>query len=322
MTDGKPHLLFIAEPKQRLIDMLSEHFQVDVMPTVFGPERDRLIEEHAPLARALISISFLQPSREQVRMMTSLEHLAYLGSGYQSMDLEAYREMGVTGSFVPAANSDAVAEYAIALTLAAMRRMIEADKFVRDGRWGPEFGPPMNPELFGRAVGIVGLGQAGMRIARIAEAMGTRVAYHKPTPNPDVLYTYYPSLVELAVAVDVLIVACPGGPATHLMVNAEVLAALGPEGYLVNIARGSVVENGALVDALRAGRIAGAGLDVIDGEPKLPEGLVALDNVVLSPHRAGVTHDAVRTQWEKGLANLLAHFEGRPVPTPIPELEP
>jgi len=321
MPHSKPHILFMAEPKREILDALGAHYTLHVMPMQKGPERDAMIAEAAPLAQVLIPISILAPSTEQVRMMTKLEHLAYLGAGYQSMDLALFKELGVTGSYVPAVNADAVAEYTLMLTLACVRRLFPADKFIRDGRWGPEFGPPMTPEFRGMKVGIVGFGEIGRRVAKLCDAFGACVAYHKPTATSDVSYQYYPELAPMARDVDVLIIACPGGPATRHMIDAEVLAALGPTGYLVNIARGSVVDNDALIPALKNGIIAGAALDVIEGEPdKVPADYLALDNVVLTPHRAGVTEPVVRAQAEGALKNLAAHFAGEPLPHPIPDL--
>lgn len=285
-----------------------------------GPERDAFLAEAGPRARAMIAISILGPRPDQIREMTSLEHLAYLGAGYQSMAMDAFRELGATASFVPAANADAVAEYAIALMLACVRELRPADAFVRDGRWGPEFGPPPVPELRGRRIGIVGLGGIGSRIARLASAFGPEVAYTKPNKG-DAPYAYYPSLPELADASDVLVISAPGGPETRHMVNADVLAALGPTGYLINVARGSIVSNDDLIAALEAGTIRGAGLDVVDGEPGVPEALRRMDNVIFSPHRAGVTREAIRVQWKTAMENLAAHFAGEPLITPIPGFE-
>ncbi|MDA0239802.1 MAG: NAD(P)-dependent oxidoreductase [Proteobacteria bacterium] len=316
----KPKILFLGEHHEPFFDRLRENYDVSVPPMARGAARDEAIDAAAPEAQAIITITPLAPSRDQLSRMPKLELLGYFGAGYQSMDIDAYAEKSVAGFYCPAANADSVAELALALALAAIRRIIPADRFVRDGSWGPIWGPPFVPTLFGKTVGIIGLGQAGTRIASRCVAMGTTVLYHKPNPTPDVDYAYYDDLTAMAAASDVLIVACPGGEATRHIVNAEVLSALGPKGYLINIGRGTVVDTDALIAALENQTIAGAGLDVYEGEPGAPEALQKLDNVVLSPHRAGDTQESVRALGDMTIRNLEAYFSGKALITPIPEL--
>lgn len=316
----KPKILFLGEHHEPFFDRLRDDYDVSVPPMAPGASRDDAIEAASAETQAIITITPLAPSREQLSRMPNLELLAYFGAGYQSMDVDAYVEKGVAGCYCPAANADSVAELALGLALASIRRIIPADRFVRDGSWGPTWGPPFVPTLYGKTVGIIGLGQSGIRIAAICKAMGTTVLYHKPTPNPDADYTYYDDLTAMASASDVLIVACPGGEATYHIVNAEVLAALGPKGHLVNIGRGTVVDTAALVAALENRTILGAGLDVHETEPGGPEALKKLDNVVLSPHRAGDTLESVRALGDLTIKNLEAFFAGKPLITPISEL--
>ena len=315
----KPKVLFMSEPEADFIQRLEAEYEV-LIPPPPGVDRDMFFQTTAAGAQALITIAPLAPRGAQLEALTGLETVVFLGAGYQGLELPAFQKLGVTGCFVPGANSAAVAEYTVALVLAAVRRIVPADAFVRDGRWGPEFGPPLTQNLYGKTVGFLGLGNSGLQAARRLEAFECGIVYHKPTPRYDVTYRYFETLPEMAAMADILVIACPGGQATHKVVNADVLDALGVDGYVVNISRGSVIDTDALLGALQQGRIAGAALDVFENEPGAPDEFKALDNVVLSPHRAGVTYDAVRAQWEVAMKNLTAHFSGELLLTPIPEL--
>lgn len=319
MTTLKPDVLFMSEHEPEFIARLEQTYTLHIPPEQEGAARDAFFDEIIDRVRALVMIAHFAPSRDLLRRMTALEAVYYLGAGYQNLDLDTCREMGVKVAFSPGANSESMGDFALALMLACVRRLLPADRFVRDGRWGPEFSTPMTETLYGKTVGIIGLGNAGLATAKRAEGFGTTIIYHKPTPRPDVGYRYYASLMEMAGDADLLVVACPGTEETRDLVDGEVLEALGPDGYLINIARGSVVASEALLAALKSGVIAGAGLDVFEGEPNLPPELFEMDNVVLSPHRAGVTRQAVRVQWDMAMASLEAHFAGKPMLTPVPE---
>jgi lactate dehydrogenase-like 2-hydroxyacid dehydrogenase len=169
----------------------------------------------------------------------------------------------------------------------------------------------------GKTLGIVGLGRIGMALAQRAEAFGMQIAYYNRSQRSDVDYAYYPDATSLAAAVDVMALTCPGGAATQHMINAEVLAALGPDGMLVNVARGSVVDEAALVTALQNGTIAGAGLDVFEAEPHVPEALFTLDNVIVQPHQASATVETRTAMGDLMIDNLLAHFSGQPLLTRV-----
>ncbi|WZB76175.1 2-hydroxyacid dehydrogenase [Achromobacter insuavis] len=202
-----------------------------------------------------------------------------------------------------------VADTALALMLAASRRIAEADRFVRAGRW-PQEGFGLGTRMSGKRCGIVGLGNIGLQIARRAEAFDMPILYtnRKPRPDAPAHYRYCPSVTALAAECDFLVLAVPGGGATRHLVDAEVLKALGPQGWLINIARGTVVDEAALVEALQAGRIAGAGLDVFEHEPATPAALNAMDNVVMLPHIASGTHETRRAMADLMLANLDGWF--------------
>jgi lactate dehydrogenase-like 2-hydroxyacid dehydrogenase len=204
----------------------------------------------------------------------------------------------------------------MALMLAVERRIVEGDRFVRRGDWlRGEL--PFGRALGGRRLGIIGLGRIGRAVARRAEGFGMTIGYHGPRAKEDAPYLFFADLVALAAWSEILVVAATGGEATHNLVDARVLAALGPHGTLVNIARGSVVDEPALVEALQAGRLGGAGLDVFAHEPQVPPALIAMDNVVLMPHTGSATHQTRTAMGELMIDNLLAHFAGRPLPTPV-----
>jgi hydroxypyruvate reductase len=208
------------------------------------------------------------------------------------------------------------ADFAIGAIFALARRIVEGDRFIRAGRWGREV-LPSSVRVRGKRLGIVGLGRIGLGIARRAEAFAMTIAWHGPRPKPEVPYRYVADIAELARECDFLVLTCPGGSATHHLVDAGILAALGPRGMLVNIARGSVVDEAALLDALRGKTIAGAALDVFADEPAVPEGFHALDNVVLTPHIASTTAETRAAIGDLLFANLEAHFAGKAVPSPV-----
>ena len=203
--------------------------------------------------------------------------------------------------------------------LSVARRIPQADRYVRADRWAREGPLPLARKVSGATLGIVGLGRIGKAVARRAAAFGMRIAYTGRTRQEGVAYAYYPSARALAEAVDFLVVITPGGEATRHLIDREVLAALGSRGFLVNVARGSVVDQEALIAALREGAIAGAALDVFEHEPQVPAALRELDNVVLTPHMASATHETRQAMADLAVANLQAHFAGRPLPSPVPE---
>jgi lactate dehydrogenase-like 2-hydroxyacid dehydrogenase len=248
--------------------------------------------------------------------LPKLEIIACMGIGVDKIDLDCARARGVRVTNTPDVVTDATADIALGLLLATERRLVEADRFVRRGDW-PNGDHPLGRSLRGRKVGIVALGRIGQAIAKRCEAFGMEVGYYGPRRKDDVFYPYFADPVALADWAEILIVAAPGGAATRNLVSAAVIDALGPEGTLINIARGSVVDEAALVEALRVGRLGRAGLDVYVNEPHVPEALLAMDNVVLSPHTGSATHDTRRAMGDLTVDNLLAHFAGKPLLTPV-----
>jgi lactate dehydrogenase-like 2-hydroxyacid dehydrogenase len=253
-----------------------------------------------------------------VRMdaLPKLEIIGCFGTPYGAVDLAAAKARGVIVTNTPDSIVEIVADLAMGLVVAVMRRICETDRFVRAGRW-MEGLPPMGSGLTGKTCGILGLGGIGSGVARRALAFGMSVRYHGRREKPGAAWPYCPDLAQLARESDCLVVACPLTPETRGLVDRRVLDALGPEGFLVNVARGPVVDESALIAALRERRIAGAGLDVYWDEPRVPGALVTMENVVLTPHIGSSTKEVRESRGEKLLANLRAHFSGRPVPNPL-----
>ncbi|EIK93461.1 NAD-binding D-isomer specific 2-hydroxyacid dehydrogenase [Pseudomonas sp. M47T1] len=256
------------------------------------------------------------------QQMTDVPRLGIIcaqGAGYENIDLAAARARGIVVTHGPGTNDESVADHALALLLAVVRDIPQADRAVREGRWAQSRHP--RPMLSNKKLGILGLGTIGQKVARRGElGFGMAVGYHNRQPRQGTCATYFDTLPGLAAWADFLLVATPGGVGTRHLINDAVLAALGSEGYLVNIARGSVVDNAALTRALAQGTIAGAALDVVDGEPLIPTPWLALDNLILTPHIAGRSPEAMQATLQQVLDNLDAFFVGQPVPTPVPEL--
>jgi lactate dehydrogenase-like 2-hydroxyacid dehydrogenase len=255
---------------------------------------------------------------ELLDQLPKLEIISVFGVGYDGVPVEYCKKRGLKVTNTPDVLTDDVADVALGLILMTGRGFVRLNRFAQAGEWEKR-GPELTTKLGGRKVGILGLGRIGKAIAERVGAMGMKVAYTGRKPQ-DVPYEYMRDLKELAAAVDFLVVACPGGEATRNIVNADVLGALGKKGTLINIARGSIVDEPALVAALKAGVIKGAGLDVFADEPHIPAELFAMDNVVLLPHVGSATRETRQAMGDLCKANLDAYFGGRGVLTLIPEL--
>ncbi len=254
-------------------------------------------------------------SAAQMDLMPALRIVSCFAAGHENVDLAAARARGIWVTHAPGANAETVADSTLGLMIAAMRGFVAADRAVRNGGW--DAARAIRPTLHGSRLGLVGMGQVGAAIAHRATAFGMQIAYHTRTPRPELPWAWRGVLREMAADSDILVLACPGGAATRHIVNAEVLAALGPDGFLVNVARGSVVDTAALVAALRTMSIAGAALDVMEGEPLPPADLLSLDNVLLTPHYAGRSPDAQRLQLATLLTNIEAALDGARPPQAI-----
>jgi len=248
--------------------------------------------------------------------LPGLRLVACFGVGVDAIDLAYCRSHGIAVTNTPDVLTDDVADLAIALLLASLRQVVAGDRWVREGHWVSRGPMPINRGLAGLRVGIVGLGRIGAAIALRCNAFRAQIAYHGPNPKP-VDWPYYPELIELARWADVLIAASPGGEATRGLVSREVLEALGPDGHFINIARGSVVDQAALISLLSSGGLAGAGLDVFDNEPHVPAELIALPQVVLQPHQASATRGTRDAMGGLVLDNLDAWFAGKGLVTPV-----
>lgn len=282
---------------------------------------DVFLREHGQRFTGLVTPSWIGASAELQARLPSLRVISTFGVGLDKVDLAAAKARAIAVGYTPDVLNDCVADLAVGLMLDVARRAPEGDRFVRAGRWleGPL---GLGRRVSGARLGIVGLGRIGQTIARRVAGFDMAVRYHARKPVPDVAWAHEPSLVELARWCDFLVVIVSGGAGTRHLINDEVLGALGPEGFLVNVSRGSVIDEAALVRALQEGRIAGAGLDVFEDEPRVPAALMALDKVVLLPHIASATHETRRAMAERVMANLRGFFQaGRlvsaaPMPSP------
>jgi lactate dehydrogenase-like 2-hydroxyacid dehydrogenase len=271
----------------------------------------------APRVRAAVTNGIAGMKGDLIEALPALEIIGVFGVGVDAVDLAVAKAKGVRVTNTPDVLTEGVAELGIALLLAVARRIPQNDRYLRAGRWPKEGDPALASSLAGRRLGIVGLGRIGRRLAELAQAFGMEIRYGGPRRKDDVSWRYYGDLVALARDVDVLMLACKGGPETAGLIGREVIDALGPEGWLINIARGSVVDEPALVEALASGRLGAAGLDVFAREPEVPEALLGLDNVVLQPHQGSASEETRAAMGRLVLANLEAHFAGKPLLTPV-----
>ncbi|MDM0114637.1 2-hydroxyacid dehydrogenase [Variovorax sp. J22R133] len=265
--------------------------------------------------RAVLTIGVIGITAQELAAMPAVELVCCMGAGFEGLPMDALRARGVVTANGQGTNDDCVADHAFGLIIGIMRGIRTLDIQCRAGVWREEI--PHPPNVSGKKIGIFGLGTIGQKIAKRAGGFDMPVGYHNRKPREGVAHRYFDSLADLAKWCDVLVCATPGGPATRHVVNAGVLDALGPEGFLINISRGSVVDTEALAAALREGRIAGAGLDVYESEPQRPESLVGMNNVLLTPHMAGWSPEATQASVDRFLANAEGHFSGHGVVSPI-----
>ena len=309
--------------------------EIVVAPRLLGPIMTELGEHFAVhnLYEARDPLAFIAPLKDRIEgfasftgyripaeLIAALPHLkiiATMSVGTDHIDLAAARARGIAVTYAPDVLTDCVADIGMALVLAVARRIVVADRFVRTGRW-LEGGFPLATKIGGATMGVLGLGRIGKAIAKRAEGFGMRIVYFGRRRQPDIAYPFFDDLKAMARESDYLMLAAPGGDATRHLVDAAVIAALGPKGVIINIARGSVVDEQALMAALLEGRLGGAGLDVYENEPRVPEALFKLDNVVLLPHLASATEATRLAMGRLMIENLRAHFAGKPLLTPVP----
>jgi lactate dehydrogenase-like 2-hydroxyacid dehydrogenase len=251
--------------------------------------------------------------------LPQLEIIASFGVGYDHIDAAAAAKRGIIVTHTPDVLTEEVADTALGLILCTVRELPQAERYLRAGKWLEGEYPLTKASLRDRTVGLVGMGRIGRAIARRLEAFGVPVVYHTRQPRPELAYRHYPDLIEMARAVDILLVIVPGGQATRNLIDAKVLEALGPDGILVNMARGSVVDEPALIAALQRGTIMSAGLDVFAKEPHVPNELIAMENVVLFPHLGSASVFTRAKMDQLVVDNILAWAAGKPPLTPVPE---
>jgi len=312
-TAERPEVLVVAPLMPFLMEALRREYTVHDRIHVSDPAA---FAGTAPRIRGVVANGEAKVPRELIAQLPALEVISVFGVGYDGVDVPAAHERGVPVTNTPEVLNDDVADLAIGLMLAVARRIPQADHFVRANEWlnGPI---ALSRKVTGGRLGVVGMGRIGQAIAHRAAAFNMEIAYTARSPRPNLNYTYYPDAATLAAVVDFLIVITPGGAGTRGMIDARVLKALGPDGYLINVARGSVVDQPALIDALRDGVIAGAGLDVFVNEPNVPEELRAMPNVVLTPHIGSGTKQTREAMGQLTFDNLRAHFAGKPLLTPV-----
>ena len=244
--------------------------------------------------------------------LPKLKMISHFGVGVDSIDVEAAKRRGIMVSNTPDVLTDDVADLAMGLMIAVSRKLVVGDRYVREGKWvkGPM---PLAQSVQGKTLGIVGLGRIGRAIAKRAEAFNLRIAYQGPHKKTDVSWPHFTDPVALARESDYLVAACPGGEATRNLVSRAVLEALGPKGVVINISRGSVIDEPAMIALLKEGKLGGAGLDVFVDEPRVPEALFSMENVVLQPHVGSATHPTRKAMGQLQIDNLAAYFAGKPL---------
>ncbi|MDS9469766.1 2-hydroxyacid dehydrogenase [Paracoccus sp. MBLB3053] len=279
--------------------------------------REALIDEAGKSCVGMVSNGHFPADDAFLSRLPKLQIAACSSVGYETLDVDAMTRRGIRFTNTPDVLTDDVADIAILLMLAVRRNLVAGDAWVRSGDWGRKGMLPLTRTTSGRRVGIVGLGRIGAAIAKRCEALGMEIGYFGRKPKAGIAYRYFDNVVDMAGWSDVLIAAASGGPETAHLVSAEALDALGPEGSFINISRGSVVDEAALLDALESGRLGSAGLDVFLNEPNPDPRFAKLPNVVLYPHHASGTIETRDKMSQLVLDNLAAHFAGKPLLTPV-----
>jgi lactate dehydrogenase-like 2-hydroxyacid dehydrogenase len=313
LVPNKIPLLILNDLEAQHRERIALVYDVTYAPTL--AERAAALRARGPEFRIVLTIGPIPFPVEDVAAMPALELVCCMGAGFDALPLAVLRARGIAIANGIGTSDDCVADHAFGLLIGVVRHIRMFDIKCRAGVWRDVI--PHAPNVSRKKLGILGLGTIGLQIAKRAAGFDMPVGYHNRSPRQDTTHRYFDSVTALARWADVLVCATPGGPATHHLVNTEVLDALGPEGFLINVARGSVVDTNALALALREGRIAGAGLDVYESEPLRPEPLVGLDNVLLTPHVAGFSPESIQAGVSRFLENADGHFSGRGVVSPI-----
>ncbi len=311
----KPEIVFLKAFYEPAMAELERDFIVHKAYAASDPLA--YLKQHCTHARAAISTTITEVTRSHFEALPKLELLACYGPYVTLIDLAAAKDYKVAVTHTPDSTAEPVADLAMGMIVAVMRRICEADRFVRSGLW-PTHLFPSGVEVRGKTCGIVGMGRIGREVAARAASFGMSICYFGPRRKNDLQYRYFDNLEQMASATDCLVVTCALTPATRNLVDARILAALGKDGFLVNVSRGAVVDEPALIAALTQQHIAGAALDVFVDEPHVPDALLRMDNVVLAPHMGTSTREVRGDRSEKLLADVRAHFAGKPLRYAIP----
>ena len=310
----KHEIIITAQGHKATFARLIEEFSA--IKLFAAADRAAALKEAAPKVRGLANTGHSKVDAALMDALPKLEIIANFGVGVDQIDLEAAKKRGIIVTNTAGALNECVADCAMALVLNTLRKLPQAGAYLRAGDWQARGAYPLGTSIGGKTLGILGLGRIGAAIAKRAQAFGMIIRYHNRNKK-DVPYAYDADAVTLAKNSDVLLVITPGGTETDKLVNAQVLDALGPRGYLVNVARGTVVDELVLLHYLQEKKIAGAGLDVFEHEPKVPPGFLTLDNAVLTPHVASGTVETRKAMGDLQIENLHLHFAGKPVKTPV-----
>lgn len=296
-------------------EVLREQF--DVLPLWQASDRDQALKDAADV-EVIVTSAVHGCKADVIEKLPNLKLICNWGVGYDSIDMDCAAKHGVTVTNTPEVLNDCVADEAWGLMIALARHIPQGDQFVRNNRWENHDGMlPLGTRVSGKKLGIVGLGRIGMAIAKRGHGFDMEIAYHNRNARTDVPYTYMQTLTDLAKWSDFLVVATVGGASTRKLISREVLEALGPTSYIVNIARGPVIDEAAMVQLLQTGGLGGAGLDVFEDEPKVPDALKAMDNVVLMPHVGSATTETRQAMFDVVMKNLQAFFAGKALLTPV-----
>jgi lactate dehydrogenase-like 2-hydroxyacid dehydrogenase len=318
MAGEKSEVVLIGVPKKVIVDGLNALFTLHVLPK--DKDAEAMLAEIGPRVRAAAVTG--APDRmmgDTMARFPKLEIVSSFGVGYDNVDVKYAVEHGIVVCNTPDVLTEEVADTALGLLLCTVREFPQAERFLRAGKWKDAQYPLTKATLRNRTVGMVGLGRIGKAIARRLDGFQVPVVYHSRRPQPDVPYRHYPKLIDMARDVDTLILITPGGAETRHMVNAEVLDALGPDGIVINMARGTVVDDAALIKALKERRIHSAGLDVFVNEPEVPKEYLEMDDIVLFPHLGSATAYTRQKMEQLVVDNLAAWGAGKPLLTPVPE---
>jgi hydroxypyruvate reductase len=310
----KPEIIITARGHAGTMATLQSEFTAHLMAD--APDRAAFLKQHAPNVRGLATFGPMAVDGKLMDALPKLEIIANFGVGVDAINLEDARKRRLIVTNTPDVLNETVADTALALILNTVRRFPQSEQYLRAGNWSARGPYPLTTDIGGKVLGVLGLGRIGEAIVKRAMTCGMAVRYHNRN-RKDVPYPYDPDPVALAKNSDVLLVVTPGGPETNKLVGAKVLDALGPEGYLVNIARGSVIDEPVLLRYLQEKRIAGAGLDVFADEPRVPSEFFGLENAVLFPHVGSATVETRKAMGDLQIENLRLHFAGKPVKTRV-----